>query len=88
MIILYIYIYYIICLFHFKLFLDISTEELRHDGVFYLMPVILPPGWECRFAPNGRAYYIDPITHTTTWEKPPSELLHIWFINSVVYIYM
>ena len=41
------------------------------------MSVELPPGWECRVAPNGRAYYIDCITHTTTWEIPPSELLYI-----------
>ncbi|CAH8582929.1 unnamed protein product [Dicrocoelium dendriticum] len=30
----------------------------------------LPPDWERRFAPNGRPYYLDHLTRTTTWEKP------------------
>ncbi|KZT21806.1 HECT-domain-containing protein [Neolentinus lepideus HHB14362 ss-1] len=30
----------------------------------------LPPGWEVRFDPRGRAYYVDHNTHTTTWQRP------------------
>ncbi|KAA3675739.1 NEDD4-like E3 ubiquitin-protein ligase WWP1, partial [Paragonimus westermani] len=31
----------------------------------------LPPNWERRIAPNGRPYYIDHLTKTTTWIRPP-----------------
>ncbi|XP_009867959.1 PREDICTED: E3 ubiquitin-protein ligase NEDD4 isoform X1 [Apaloderma vittatum] len=30
----------------------------------------LPKGWEVRHAPNGRAFFIDHNTKTTTWEDP------------------
>ncbi|XP_019628999.1 PREDICTED: NEDD4-like E3 ubiquitin-protein ligase WWP1 isoform X2 [Branchiostoma belcheri] len=30
----------------------------------------LPPGWETRIDPHGRAYYVDHTTRTTTWERP------------------
>ena len=30
----------------------------------------LPNGWEQRFDQNGRIYYIDHISKTTTWNKP------------------
>ncbi|XP_023579787.1 E3 ubiquitin-protein ligase NEDD4 isoform X3 [Octodon degus] len=30
----------------------------------------LPKGWEVRHAPNGRPFYIDHNTKTTTWEDP------------------
>ncbi len=30
----------------------------------------LPPGWEQRFDQNGRIYYIDHISKTTTWIRP------------------
>ncbi|XP_029430182.1 E3 ubiquitin-protein ligase NEDD4 [Rhinatrema bivittatum] len=29
-----------------------------------------PKGWEMRHAPNGRAFFINHITKTTTWEDP------------------
>ncbi|XP_063105308.1 E3 ubiquitin-protein ligase NEDD4 isoform X2 [Cavia porcellus] len=31
---------------------------------------LLPKGWEVRHAPNGRPFYIDHNTKTTTWEDP------------------
>uniref|UniRef100_A0AAQ6ADD4 E3 ubiquitin-protein ligase n=1 Tax=Amphiprion ocellaris TaxID=80972 RepID=A0AAQ6ADD4_AMPOC len=31
---------------------------------------LLPSGWEVRSAPNGRPFFIDHITKTTTWEDP------------------
>ncbi|XP_010607338.1 E3 ubiquitin-protein ligase NEDD4 isoform X2 [Fukomys damarensis] len=31
---------------------------------------LLPQGWEVRHAPNGRPFYIDHNTKTTTWEDP------------------
>jgi len=30
----------------------------------------LPPGWETRVAPDGRQYYVNHNTHTTSWERP------------------
>lgn len=30
----------------------------------------LPAGWEMRTDPQGRAYYVDHNTRTTTWERP------------------
>ena len=78
-----IYCFIIISLFYIKLFYNLSTVEAREydQSHFSLESVTLIPGWECRVALNGRAYYIDRITHTTTWEKP-SELLYIY-----IYIY-
>jgi len=32
----------------------------------------LPPGWEERTDPNGRTFYIDHNTRTTTWNRPQS----------------
>ncbi|XP_074862535.1 E3 ubiquitin-protein ligase NEDD4 isoform X2 [Carettochelys insculpta] len=33
----------------------------------------LPKGWEVRHAPNGRPFFIDHNTKTTTWEDPRSK---------------
>ncbi|XP_004468171.1 NEDD4-like E3 ubiquitin-protein ligase WWP2 isoform X1 [Dasypus novemcinctus] len=33
-------------------------------------PDALPAGWEQRELPNGRVYYVDHNTKTTTWERP------------------
>lgn len=30
----------------------------------------LPPGWERRFTNDGRPYYVDHTTRTTSWIKP------------------
>ena len=30
----------------------------------------LPPGWEAKKTPDGRVYYMDHNTRTTTWTKP------------------
>ena len=30
----------------------------------------LPEGWESRMAKDGRRYYVDHNTHTTTWDHP------------------
>ena len=32
----------------------------------------LPPGWEQRYDPRGRPYYVDHNTRSTTWTRPPS----------------
>ncbi|KAH8550042.1 hypothetical protein BGW37DRAFT_90011 [Umbelopsis sp. PMI_123] len=32
----------------------------------------LPPGWDARQAPDGRWYFIDLRTNTTTWDDPRS----------------
>ncbi|RXM29552.1 NEDD4-like E3 ubiquitin-protein ligase WWP2 [Acipenser ruthenus] len=40
----------------------------------------LPTGWEQRVLPNGRVYYVDHNTKTTTWERPlPPGVLHDQF---------
>ncbi len=31
----------------------------------------LPPGWELRYDPRGRSYYVDHNTRSTTWTRPP-----------------
>ncbi|KAI9454451.1 HECT-domain-containing protein [Lactarius psammicola] len=34
----------------------------------------LPPGWELRYDPRGRSYYVDHNTRSTTWNRPPPSL--------------
>jgi hypothetical protein len=34
----------------------------------------LPKGWEVRHAPNGRPFFIDHNTKTTTWVTPVPQL--------------
>ncbi|CEP14737.1 hypothetical protein [Parasitella parasitica] len=34
------------------------------------MSVQLPPGWEEKFTPEGRPYYVDHNTRSTHWQKP------------------
>ncbi|PAA50770.1 hypothetical protein BOX15_Mlig020114g3 [Macrostomum lignano] len=36
----------------------------------------LPAGWERRLDPQGRVYYVDHNTRTTTWQRPSNQLLH------------
>uniref|UniRef100_A0A4W3GF17 HECT-type E3 ubiquitin transferase n=1 Tax=Callorhinchus milii TaxID=7868 RepID=A0A4W3GF17_CALMI len=40
----------------------------------------LPPGWEVRYAPNGRSFFIDHNTKTTSWDDPrlkiPAHMRH------------
>ncbi|KAI7802626.1 putative E3 ubiquitin-protein ligase NEDD4-like, partial [Triplophysa rosa] len=39
------------------------THTPEHTG-------LIPPGWEIRSAPNGRPFFIDHNTKTTTWDDP------------------
>ena len=59
-----------------------DSSKLRAVSLEYA-----PPGWECRVAPNGHAYYIDRVTHTTTWEKPSLKRFSSKILNGV-YIYI
>jgi E3 ubiquitin-protein ligase NEDD4 len=34
----------------------------------------LPTGWELRYDPRGRAYYVDHNTRMTTWTRPPPSM--------------
>ena len=34
----------------------------------------LPVGWELRYDPRGRAYYVDHNTRRTTWTRPPPSM--------------
>ena len=43
----------------------------------------LPPGWEVRVAANGRKFYVDHSTRTTTWVTP---YLITLLINIVILI--
>jgi len=33
-------------------------------------PITLPPGWQMKLDPQGRPYYIDHNTRTTTYQAP------------------
>ncbi|KAF6779857.1 hypothetical protein AHF37_00750, partial [Paragonimus kellicotti] len=48
-----------------------TTYSIPSSGLEDANSEQLPPKWECRLAPNGRLYYIDHLTKTTTWIKPP-----------------
>ncbi|KAE8636643.1 hypothetical protein XENTR_v10003065 [Xenopus tropicalis] len=43
-----------------------NSPKPQHKGA----QSFLPPGWEMRIAPNGRPFFIDHNTKTTTWEDP------------------
>jgi hypothetical protein len=43
-----------------------TAAAARLDSQF----AALPPGWEARAAPDGRAYYVDHNMSTTHWEPP------------------
>uniref|UniRef100_A0A8C9SFQ4 HECT-type E3 ubiquitin transferase n=1 Tax=Scleropages formosus TaxID=113540 RepID=A0A8C9SFQ4_SCLFO len=43
-----------------------SSPKSQHKGT----QSFLPPGWEMRIAPNGRPFFIDHNSRTTTWEDP------------------
>lgn len=50
-------------------------EEPSTSGTQQVLPAVpapdaLPAGWEQRELPNGRVYYVDHNTKTTTWERP------------------
>lgn len=46
-----------------------ATPNLHRDELGWL-----PPGWERRLDAQGRAFYIDHNTRTTTWVRPPTHL--------------
>ncbi|KAJ8286637.1 hypothetical protein GJAV_G00041420 [Gymnothorax javanicus] len=43
-----------------------SSPKSQHNST----QSFLPPGWEMRIAPNGRPFFIDHNSRTTTWEDP------------------
>ncbi|XP_055521166.1 E3 ubiquitin-protein ligase NEDD4-like isoform X3 [Leucoraja erinacea] len=43
-----------------------SSPKAQHK----IVQSFLPPGWEMRMAPNGRPFFIDHNSRTTTWEDP------------------
>nr|KAF6412285.1 WW domain containing E3 ubiquitin protein ligase 2 [Rousettus aegyptiacus] len=47
-----------------------STSGTQQLPVAAQAPDALPTGWEQRELPNGRVYYVDHNTKTTTWERP------------------
>lgn len=42
-----------------------NSPKPQHKGA----QSFLPPGWEMRIAPNGRPFFIDHNTKTTTWVR-------------------
>ncbi|KAM7059233.1 NEDD4-like E3 ubiquitin-protein ligase WWP2 isoform 5-T6 [Molossus nigricans] len=47
-----------------------STSGTQQLPAAAQVPDALPAGWEQRELPNGRVYYVDHNTKTTTWERP------------------
>ena len=47
-----------------------STGTIMHTGATSPGTGELPPGWEQRWTPEGRAYFVDHNTRTTTWVDP------------------
>ncbi|XP_055477046.1 NEDD4-like E3 ubiquitin-protein ligase WWP2 [Psammomys obesus] len=47
-----------------------GTQQLPATAAAAQGPDALPAGWEQRELPNGRVYYVDHNTKTTTWERP------------------
>ncbi|KAG8521793.1 NEDD4-like E3 ubiquitin-protein ligase WWP2, partial [Galemys pyrenaicus] len=47
-----------------------STSGTQQPPAAVQAPDALPTGWEQRELPNGRVYYVDHNTKTTTWERP------------------
>ncbi|XP_020949524.1 NEDD4-like E3 ubiquitin-protein ligase WWP2 isoform X2 [Sus scrofa] len=47
-----------------------STSGTQQLPAASQAPDALPAGWEQRELPNGRVYYVDHNTKTTTWERP------------------
>ncbi|CAO2609862.1 NEDD4-like E3 ubiquitin-protein ligase WWP2 [Lemmus lemmus] len=62
-----------------------STSGTQQLPATAQAPDALPAGWEQRELPNGRVYYVDHNTKTTTWERPlppgtpqPERLVSRW----------
>ncbi|KAL8392553.1 hypothetical protein RB595_002662 [Gaeumannomyces hyphopodioides] len=47
-----------------------SSQTMMHTGATSPGTGELPPGWEQRFTPEGRSYFVDHNTRTTTWVDP------------------
>ncbi|KIH88107.1 E3 ubiquitin-protein ligase NEDD4 [Sporothrix brasiliensis 5110] len=47
-----------------------SSGTVMHTGATSPGTGELPPGWEQRWTPEGRAYFVDHNTRTTTWVDP------------------
>jgi hypothetical protein len=55
--------------------LKLVVEEVRKA----IQPPVknLPPGWEAKYTPTGRVYYIEASTKTVTWVKPRENQLKV-----------
>ncbi|KAK0616258.1 HECT-domain-containing protein [Immersiella caudata] len=49
---------------------NVSSGTVMHTGATSPGTGELPPGWEQRFTPEGRPYFVDHNTRTTTWVDP------------------
>ncbi|KAH8887747.1 putative ubiquitin-protein ligase, partial [Thozetella sp. PMI_491] len=47
-----------------------NASTMMHTGATTPGTGELPPGWEQRWTPEGRAYFVDHNTRTTTWVDP------------------
>ena len=47
-----------------------TQQTMMHTGATTQGTGELPPGWEQRHTPEGRAYFVDHNTRTTTWVDP------------------
>ncbi|KAG2469598.1 WWP2 ligase, partial [Polypterus senegalus] len=50
--------------------LPVSADSTEQPAAVIQNLDALPQGWEQRVLPNGRVYYVDHNTRTTTWERP------------------
>jgi len=63
--------------FHLTFRIEPRKEQLEMPAAFYQNVFIivttvpdLPDFWECRLAPDGRAYYVNHANRTTQWSPP------------------
>ncbi|KAK4150712.1 E3 ubiquitin-protein ligase RSP5 [Chaetomidium leptoderma] len=47
-----------------------NASTMMHTGTTTAGTGELPPGWEQRWTPEGRSYFVDHNTRTTTWVDP------------------
>lgn len=47
-----------------------ASSTMMHTGTTTAGTGELPPGWEQRWTPEGRSYFVDHNTRTTTWVDP------------------
>ena len=55
---------------HDYIMVSSPPESVVHGFLILIQDSDLPEGWESRKAADGRTYYVDHNTRTTTWDHP------------------